>query len=322
MPLNARSSFRLNSRRRSTRSAFTLIELLVVIAIIAILVSLLLPAVQQAREAARRTQCLNNFHQLCLGFHNFESTYEYFPNSVTSPGTHYWGAQILPYLDNNPLADIYDYTVSYRDYANADAVKYHLPFHNCPSTPGGYRLSDGFLADKNSAPSGSPEESDGWPASATDYMGAQGFSSQMSSLATIPDNDETFFVGGGRERRIRDITDGTSNSIMLFENAGRPNALATGGKPGSGSRMLGEWAATVPYAMRTSTPDGLSLGSSSNQGRCFVNCRNDRAFYSFHPGAANIGLCDGSSRSISENTSLEVLIALLTISAGEVVGEF
>jgi len=317
MLLRVRSSF-----RSQARSAFTLIELLVVIAIIATLVSLLLPAVQQAREAARRTQCLNNFHQLCLGFHNFEATYQHFPGSDTSVGVHYWGAQILPYLDNNPLADIYDYTVRYSNYANADAVKYHLPFHNCPSTPGGFRLSDGFLADKSTAPPGSPEATDGWSASATDYMGAQGLSDQLRSLASVPEDYDTFFPGGGDLRKIRDITDGTSNSIMLFENAGRPNALATGGKPGTGSRLLAEWASTVPYSMRTSTPDGLSLGSTSNQGRCFVNCRNDRAFYSFHPGAVNIGLADGSSRSISENTSLEVLIALLTISAGEVVGEF
>ncbi len=134
---------RVHSRRplRQSRAAFTLIELLVVIAIIAILIALLLPAVQQAREAARRTQCKNNLKQIGLALQNFHATYDAFPGAVSGTlngvtATHYWGAQILPYVDQNPLAGIYDYTVRFNDAKNQAAVQYPLSFMSCPSTPG------------------------------------------------------------------------------------------------------------------------------------------------------------------------------------------
>jgi prepilin-type N-terminal cleavage/methylation domain-containing protein len=121
----------------SARGA-TLVELLVVVAIVGSLTSFLLPAVQQAREAARRTHCINNLKQVGIGLHNFHAARDFFPTNVSGNGArHYWAAQMLPYLDANPLAGIYDYTVACNDIKNQSAVQTPVGFMNCPAVPGG-----------------------------------------------------------------------------------------------------------------------------------------------------------------------------------------
>ncbi len=313
------------SQQPASRKGFTLIELLVVIGIIAVLIALLLPAVQQAREAARRTQCKNNLHQLGIGFHNFEATKGYFPNAETGPAV-YWGAQILPYLDNNPLSDLYDYTVDYRHYNNAKAMQYQLPFHQCPSNPLGPQMDTTFnsLAQKATAPAGSPEALNGWSAAVSDYYGAQGITGNIQHFMTPPNNTDTFFNGGGRRRRMRDITDGSSNTIALFEVAGRPQKFVTGGVQQSGtiSACLCGWGEFNGGSLLSYTSDGAAQTNATNKGRCMINCNNTRSLYSFHVGINNCLLADGSVRSISENIATETLVALLTISGDEVIGEF
>ncbi|WP_437206875.1 DUF1559 family PulG-like putative transporter [Planctomicrobium sp. SH664] len=317
-------NYRIHQPQRG-RSGFTLIELLVVIAIIAVLIAMLLPAVQQAREAARRNQCKNNLHQIGLGFHNFESTRGFFPGSMTAAtisnnGTHYWGAQILPYLDSNPLAEIYDYDVSYIHYNNAQAIGYHLPYHVCPSDPEGFRYNEG-VGTKNTAPEGSPERANGWNASVTDYIGAQGINANIQFSMTPPKSTETFFIGGGKLRYARDLVDGMSNSIMLMESAGRPNVYLKGGRIGNGKNSLSGWAESVPWSINAYTTDGVAA-TAANRGSCLVNCINTRSAYSFHAGTANILLADGSVRGVAENIAIESMVALLTIDAGDILGEF
>src|SRR5438128_9199184 len=127
-------------RRRPWRTAFTLIELLVVIAIIAILIALLVPAVQKVREAAARTQCLNNLKQLGLAIHNHHDTYKFFPPSATSQPfnagwapTHGWGPFILPFIEQKPLFDQYQWTKNWFDPANQPVVTTPLAVMLCPS---------------------------------------------------------------------------------------------------------------------------------------------------------------------------------------------
>ena len=134
---------KLFSSKRSR--GFTLIELLVVIAIIAILIALLLPAVQQAREAARRTQCKNNLKQLGLGFHNYHDTFRTFPKPAilglnVAAGLEIvqgvsWGTLLLPFLDQAPLYNNYDTNLSPFDPANVAATETILNGFLCPSTP-------------------------------------------------------------------------------------------------------------------------------------------------------------------------------------------
>ena len=127
----SRASFRRN------RFAFTLIELLVVIAIIAILIALLLPAVQQAREAARRTQCKNNLHQLGLALHNYHDEYQCFPPAYTvdpdGKPLHSWRTLILPYLEHGPLYATIDLSKPWDDPANKAAYATNIQAYRCPS---------------------------------------------------------------------------------------------------------------------------------------------------------------------------------------------
>src|SRR5579859_5322214 len=130
------------SRKPGKRVGFTLIELLVVIAIIAVLVSLLLPAVQQAREAARRSQCQNNLKQIGLAIYNYESAYTRFPSSGESTNESLAIRQmfpvamhvaILPFIDETAISDAWNYNFHYSNPANAPLCKVNLPGYICPS---------------------------------------------------------------------------------------------------------------------------------------------------------------------------------------------
>ena len=302
------------------RSGFTLVELLVVIAIIGVLVGLLLPAVQAAREAARRMQCQNNLKQLGLGMHNFHSAYDAFPTSVSGNGAgHYWCAQILPYMEQTPLSDLYDYTVRFNDIKNREAVQYPLSYMLCPSTPGSPNPEPRFKL----ATSSNPE---GWGSIGSDYAGSSGpMSSQWNAPSQIsypkPGNIEGIFAGtvkpGEKGRRIRDVTDGTSNSIMFVESAGRPKLYQKGRLvPGSGELTspsakyvaVSSWAAGNLFVVRGYRYDESIADVDARwkyPGPCMVNCSNYYSIYSFHNGIANVTLCDGSVRSISESVSAD-----------------
>jgi prepilin-type N-terminal cleavage/methylation domain-containing protein len=156
----------------TNRRGFSLVELLVVVAIIGTLIGLLLPAVQSAREAGRRMSCQNNLRQIGIGFHNYESSKGYFPTTVNldnSDAEHYWVAQILPFMEQNPLAELYDYSVSFKDSMNTAAVQQPIPFMTCGSAPGGPLLDPKF------PPSGTQ-----WGSVAADYGGLAGVTSTSS----------------------------------------------------------------------------------------------------------------------------------------------
>ncbi len=247
--------------RQLSRNGFTLIELLVVIAIIAVLVSLLLPAVQQAREAARRSQCKNNLKQQGLAFHNFESTYGHLPASLRPPATTSVRlavlTSLLPYIDQAPIYNQYNQSKNWDDNSTAlysptnfALSNTSIPVFQCPSD------SNAGILD------GSPVAGSAWVqavSSASSYSPIYGISTLVYSnllttnkqpaLYTDPADSTQVYVPGffpknatidpttgnatRQGKKFRDVTDGLSNTIAIAESAGRPAVFRKGRSYGS-----------------------------------------------------------------------------------------
>lgn len=256
---------RVSSRSfgRSGRAGFTLIELLVVIALIAILIALLLPAVQQAREAARRSQCRNNLKQIGLAVHNFESTYSYIPTSLRPPTANTTRISVLtnllPYVDQSPIYNQYNQTINWNAGTNVPLSQTRIPAFMCPSSP------DAGVLDL--APPGST-----WTpniAAVTDYSPIFGiapgvFTTTLGIPAPGTFNDPAEVYSGSTTpykyvpgffpknatidsttgnptrpgKKFRDVTDGLSNTIAVAESAGRPFVYLKGARKLTGGNPL------------------------------------------------------------------------------------
>ncbi|HZY87528.1 MAG TPA: DUF1559 domain-containing protein [Gemmataceae bacterium] len=326
-------------RSRLVTPGFTLIELLVVIAIIAILIGLLLPAVQKVRAAAARMSCQNNLKQIGLGCHNYESTYQKFPagdNRDDLPGTVYtsWQSVLLPFIEQDNLARMYNYKLDYNNPANYPAIATQIKIYNCPSTPNQPRFDT--TPDEGIAFKGGTE-----PRGVSDYWGINAMETwvalvicpgQFPAAASyqIGNDLDPPRVGilcrlGAGQTRIADITDGTSNTLMVAESAGRPYFYGPGLQnlgqlnPGEGG-----WADPAgAFKIKGSNPATGALkphGSPANT--CAMSCNNTSEMYSFHTGGCNFLLGDGSVRFLSSGASLCVVGMLATRAGGEVTPDY
>ncbi len=318
------------------RHGFTLVELLVVIAIIGILIALLLPAVQSARESARRMQCANNLKQIALAITNYEVALGTYPPSriifkpAGSSRTTVNGllSLILPYIEQSNLADMYDYGKGFDHADNQVVVNMAIPVYQCPSVPG-----DRVMPIYNRFAKGA-ETPTGYTSQATDYMHPRvvmdfdGKSFGSGALA-----DETISTGQARPRKPRDITDGLSNTILMLEVAGQPTnyiLARPNSNPPAYFGWYGEWADTVgifvvPYTADGTTPSFIHPscgGGTTARGSCIMNCNNNQSPYSFHPGGINIAMCDGSVRFLAESLNAETFWGLCCRNDGNVLGEF
>lgn len=313
--------------RYNCRRAFTLIELLVVIAIIAVLIALLLPAVQQAREAARRTQCKNNLKQLGVALHNYHGTFQCFPFGQLDSAKGYSAiSQLLPYFDQAPLYSLINFSLPYNDASNNVPRLTELPALRCPS-------------DGPNALSGQ--------GGATNYMANKGsgiiWQDPSGPNTGFPPQTGIMFYRSSV--RIGDITDGSSNTAAFAER------LLADGNNGIVSPMADVFfspaAPTTPDEAVTMC-NAVDINNLANQFPLFmgapwihgqhtylhVNVPNSRSCGFFtvlranmpassrHVGGAQVQLCDGSVRFVSENIDRVVWRAVGSRNGGEVVSEF
>jgi prepilin-type N-terminal cleavage/methylation domain-containing protein len=294
------------AQKRTRARGFTLIELLVVIAIIAILVSLLLPAVQQAREAARRTQCRNNLKQIALAVHNYHDVFNLFPaTEVGGTGTLARASAfvaILPYLEQTSAFTLYNPSLGNSNPANMMAVQQMIPTYLCPSAPLRRQIPISGCDANNRAPG--------------TYAVSTGSGDPWGSLATgNPHNGAIVGPSSGRTG-LRDVTDGASNTLLIGEAAWNiPDYLFTSG-PCAGQVRWGFTYWSSPYPLATA----FSTMAPFNPKRGGANVLS--RFRSEHIGGAQFALADGSVRFVSENISQTVLDATGTRAGSEVLGEF
>lgn len=310
--------------RQRARLAFTLIELVVVIAIIGILIALLLPAVQFAREAARRAQCSNNLKQIGLALHHYHDAHRCFPayNFLTTNWPVYeyhcgWVTNILPFLEQEQLFNAYNFTKSYYEPENRAVIMTKLPVMECPSTPGGVGLISGSPSFDQIGMSLNPSAA----AMSADYAGSNGFVNPVLVPAISSDKQlrAGFFQRTGYPlpvNPIQNITDGTSNTVAVWESAGRDRVFLFR-QPWPGKTAYAEhnaWAGGNAFFCYGWNRDGSRYGPYA------INATNFTAQpYAFHPRGATFLIADGSARFLSETMNTSTFYALLTIGAGEAI---
>lgn len=326
-----------HSGRSGRRRGFTLIELLVVIAIIGVLVGLLLPAVQQAREAARRSQCINHLKQLGLALHNYHDAYRVFPaaylaDTVTAardpatfdgPNGFAWGTMLLPALDQAPLYNQFDTARPCWDAVNANPARTRLAVFICPTAT----RSEGLTQVRNGAGTTLAQFA------RSTYVVNAGQEEPWGFTQTDLSNraDGPFFRNS--RTRTADVVDGLSNTVFVGEHSSIlssktwvgvvPGAEVCTNDPARFPITQCDRAATLvnvhsgPASGEIDPVTGFAPVHPPNSPLCHV-CQ----MYAEHAGGANVLLGDGSVRFISQFVHQPTWAALSSIRQGEVVGDY
>jgi prepilin-type N-terminal cleavage/methylation domain-containing protein/prepilin-type processing-associated H-X9-DG protein len=264
------------------RRAFTLIELLVVIAIIGVLVAMLLPAVQAAREAARRSSCSNNLRQMGIALNSYHAAIRTYPPGCVDPDERRlaWSTYLLPYIEETAAWNLYNQQALYYAAANRQSTSTIIPAYLCPST---VRTTKARTGNTTGDVNGNGVYDPGDFMGMIDYGGMFGWADSPTYANGVMIYDSSV--------SMRQVFDGSSHTIIVAEDSGR------------GTSMDGEWA------------DGENIFDVGVQ----VNTLQNNEMWSDHPGGAQALFCDGSVHYLADELSLTVLVALCTRDGGEVI---
>lgn len=315
-----------------SRSGFTLVELLVVIAIIGVLIALLLPAVQAAREASRRATCVSQMKQMGLACLMFEEQKGHFPPAYTNaeliPGVgqirwnHSLMTYILPFIEQGNVADrVYlklDWDEARKQNPDGSTNSEHtgtpIEIMQCPSVSDRELINVTDYSVSITFPKRNPMTSA--YRHLTVDLGLRDPGDQWASILHPYANgfDQDDATDDFDPGRMRYVTDGLSNSMMIFEIAGRPKYYLKGVETENPSQAQGlGWADRSNFF-------GIDGSSKCGDGQ-FVNCHNFEEIYSFHTGVANFTYGDGSVHSLSEDIDPVVFAALHSRDGGEIISE-
>ena len=296
---------------RLRRSGFTLIELLVVISIIGILVALLLPAVQQAREAARNTQCKNNLKQIGLALHNYHDTYRVFPN-VNAGGVSFsqlsgcsFFVSILPFIDKGNTYKRFDFNQGNTAAYNQEVVGQRVTPYLCPTAT--------FPREVPSCDSDSGRAPGTYAANVGTELFLPYFSGVEQNGAMVYTNSSDGTTG------FRDMTDGSSTTLLVGESAyNLPDYVFSSGNCAG----LPRWSFTLwanPYHTSTGFTTGSDFNPRDIEGDGVFNPDWVQSFRSDHFGYVNFVMVDGSVRSLNDNVDADLLDGLASRNGGEAV---
>jgi prepilin-type N-terminal cleavage/methylation domain-containing protein/prepilin-type processing-associated H-X9-DG protein len=320
-------------RRRSLRRAFTLVELLVVVAIIGVLVALLLPAVQSARETARRMQCSNHIKQWTLAFHNYHDTNQSLPAASKNNMRHVWVYSMWPYVEQKALYDLYDQRIHFylppNTIGGGDA---NLKYQNLDNGPTGRRIklyycpSDRFGAYLNSTGDNYIRAKGNYQVNFGSIMHPHPNVASNPPLAWGPFGFKDFTTSSlPRYTRMGEIVDGTSNTLLMAEMI-MPRDDANDHR---GDILNDDFACTYFATITTpnsTAPDVLVAARCPSPNPPGMPCVGGANHYkttrSRHPSGVNASLCDGSVRFISNNINLATWQSIGSMNGGDSVGEF
>lgn len=315
-----------NQGRYRYLAAFTLVELLVVISVIGVLVGLLLPAVQSAREAARRVQCANHLKQVGLGFHSYHSSFQKFPfggagvASTTSVPIRKmwrpsWGTALLPYIEQSALYEKLDMDVPYLDAINHAGGAEIVATYLCPSAP-----KSTMLRPNGDTPSSTQMFG------RTDYGGNYGerglrcppLQNCQNNYSDIGITDGvgrgSLLLGKDGQLSVNAFLDGTSYTIIVGEAPEGLHSIWIGHK------NLFDQSAPISSQVVPGTPwQSCASFLKSGEGNF---CDFGQEFHSYHPGGSMFLMVDGSTRFVAEQLDLKTFAALLSRRGGEVVSDF
>jgi type II secretory pathway pseudopilin PulG len=308
------------------RSGLTLVEIGVVVAIIGVLMGLLLLAVQYAREIARKSSCLNNLHQIAIACQSHESgagqlpllfngTFQKRPRNAGEEFEFFsWRVPLLPHTDQNELFAKLDFSTHPTDSTNVVHLSQSIGIWICPSTPSMTNVRYPSIVYR----------SDVGPLGRNDYEAVVGAATRIRGRRSSLDFEGVVWGAWGsakydlaigdlidlRRGRLKDITDGISQTILIGERSGRPQPFAFG-KPDpdhASSSLQG-----APWGVSTHLP-WMMLGEGAS-----LNATNFSGLYSFHGGCVHFAFADGSTRTLPNSTDEKSLFGMVSSSGGEVI---